>query len=118
MKKVILAIACIVLMAFTKRNSINLTDYRDAYVGNYTSNRIFTHSNDAVTGLVSSVTTYTVTVQKGSADSTLVIGISEGNFTLKLKSTDLVDDQKGPRTWGKFLLLIVFILTLYQDVAL
>lgn len=100
MKKLIAICALIILMGFKKKEVVPATDYRDVYVGNYACKRTYTHANSTLTALVSDVSTYTMSIRKGTVDSTMIVTINEGDFTLKLLYPNLVGN--GPSIYGNF----------------
>jgi hypothetical protein len=101
MKKTVLVLLLFGLMAFSVRKPV-ATDYRDAYVGNYAGKRTDRHLKETTNTIVDVVSSYTLSVQKSDADSTLSITTSEGTYSLKLKTLELISTYDGLRVYGKF----------------
>jgi len=101
MKRGIFLGSILLLMGFV-HNPKYITDYRDAYVGNYVCSRTHRYLNDAGTALVNDVTTYTIGIQKDSGDSLMSIALNEGTFVLKFVPPDLGTDSNNIRVSGNF----------------
>jgi hypothetical protein len=102
-KKIICLGILSVTVAFTgKKENAPATDYRDAYVGNYTCIRTHTDVNDSHTALVTSNTSGVITIAKDVADSMMLITTGDNQFTLKFVAPNLISTQSTGIKWGKF----------------
>lgn len=102
MKKILFLNAFIVLTAFTSYNKTMVTDYRDAYAGNYMCKRTYTNVNNAHTALVTQNGTRVISVTKSATDSMMEISTGDGTFMLKFRPPSLINTLSGSLTYGNF----------------
>lgn len=104
MKKIItLSIVGFVICTAFNYSVVLLTDYRDAYTGNYfctrSCERMKTSPNDLNT---TTTDTLTIAVAKDALDSIMNITIGQSTLQVKLKNNTLHPYTAGSRFGGKF----------------
>ncbi len=98
MKKIsLLILSSIICTAFTK--VVLLTDYRDAYVGNYSCNSVCQGLNSDLTAITYKTNTITLNLSKDPLDSIMKVSIGKEIYKVKLVSSKLCSYPSG-KTWA------------------
>jgi len=103
MKKILLlfGISFIICSAFNKP-LVLITDYRDAYIGNYYCKSKCQVLNSTNTELNTNVDTLTVVITKEFTDSILKVTIRQNSFQMKLRNNNMYPYPSGRHISGKF----------------
>lgn len=103
MKKIIAVsmLGFIISTAFNKP-AILLSDYRDAYTGNYFCTRSCERMKTSPNASTTYTDTLTIGVAKDALDSILKITIGQSTYRAKLKNNTLHPYTAGARFGGKF----------------